>query len=103
MIAVAVIAVLLVGLRFGPALLALFLGGCIVTSHGLWLAARRYKRLPAAAFGVAGLLLNLFCWAVSMTGSSTPRRRSRLLPCLIGTPVVFGFRCGVVRGEHAQA
>jgi hypothetical protein len=111
MVAVAVVAVLLVGLRFGQALIALFLGGCILTSHGLWLAARRYKRLPAAAFTVAGLLLNLFCLAVSMTGSYTLVVVLGVLPCLIGTAVAFSFGAawcaasapGVTISGHSRA
>jgi hypothetical protein len=91
MIAVAAIAVLLLAVRFPLLLVALFLGACVALAMGLWLAARRYKRLPAAAFAVAGLLLNLFCWAVSMTGSYTLVVVLGVLPCLIGTAVVFGF------------
>jgi hypothetical protein len=111
MVAVAVIAVLLVGLRFWPALIALFLGGCIALSQGLWRSAKRFKRLPVVAFGVAGVSLNLFCWAVSMTGSYTLVVVLGVLPCLIGTAVVFAFGAawcaasapGVTISGHSRA
>jgi hypothetical protein len=90
MIAVAAIAPLLVGLRFPPFLLTFSFGACVALAHGLWLAARRYKRLPAAAFGLAGALLNVLCWRASIAGSLTVIAFGAL-PCLIATAVVFGF------------
>ena len=91
MIAVAAVAVLLLAVRFPPLVVALFLAACAVLAHGLWLAARRFKRLPAAAFGVAGGMLNLLCFGASMAGSPSIVIIFGALPCLIGTAVVFGF------------
>jgi hypothetical protein len=91
MIAVAAIAVLLLAVRFPPLVVTLFLAACAALAHGLWLAVRRFKRLPATAFGVAGSMLNLLCFVASMAGSPSIVVILSALPCLIGTAVVVGF------------
>ena len=91
MIAIAGVAVLLLAVRFPPLVVALFFAACAALAHGLWLSARRFKRLAAAAFGVAGSMLNLLCFGASMGGSPSIVIIFGALPCLIGTAVVFGF------------